>query len=238
VKRNFTLIELLVVIAIIAILAAMLLPALKNAREQAKKSVCISNFKQIGTAVMNYVDDVDGWMPVYGTPDAVGGVPSEWKFEISTHVGIPNATNVFDSRLCQGVLTCPSWQRPDYVPINEYQHQGGYGWNYSYFGYSDNPVKAGTRLRCKLSSTKSPSISLFCGEATDWVGSGGGLNFELAAVIAPSLTGAAYPVPNVGNRHSGSIVMVWADMHVESKTQGELRQGQNGDVDYYYKRTR
>ncbi|HHX39488.1 MAG TPA: DUF1559 domain-containing protein [Armatimonadetes bacterium] len=58
-KRGFTLIELLVVIAIIAILAAILFPVFARARENARKSNCQSNMKQIGLATMQYVQDYD-----------------------------------------------------------------------------------------------------------------------------------------------------------------------------------
>ena len=60
-KRPFTLIELLVVIAIIAILAAMLLPALKSARERGKGASCINNLKQLGQAIQQYADESKGW---------------------------------------------------------------------------------------------------------------------------------------------------------------------------------
>ena len=79
----FTLIELLVVIAIIAILAAILFPVFARARENARRSSCSSNLKQIGLGVLQYTQDYDEKYP-YSRTDQDGGIP--WPAKIYPYV--------------------------------------------------------------------------------------------------------------------------------------------------------
>jgi len=128
--KAFTLIELLVVIAIIAILAAILFPVFAQAKEAAKKTACLSDFKQIGLALALYQNDYDGGYPTWSEYWAdyfqVGGPPPSynyphgqndpqkmWDYLLLPYVksgnlnNLPTADNATSAGLVGGVWQCP-----------------------------------------------------------------------------------------------------------------------------------
>ena len=103
-KGNFTLIELLIVIAIIAILASLLLPALNAAREKAQGASCLSNLKQSGTMVTQYVDSYNGVMLAGFTfYDAAGKEKRSWADALE-YTGILPKTDMPRSVQCPSLF--------------------------------------------------------------------------------------------------------------------------------------
>jgi len=151
-RSGFTLIELLVVIAIIAILAAMLLPALASAKEKGRRAQCVNNLHQIGVAVQMYVGDNRDLLPTAplgqsGSANALWDLPRP----------MADALSGGQSNVYRGILYCP-----DSVLLTS-QNQD-YWWFYTGSGGSDHRV---TGYQCmisrdgtfgKYSSTKSGTV--------------------------------------------------------------------------------
>jgi len=94
-NRGFTLIELLVVIAIIAILAAMLLPALARAKESAKRISCINNVRQLGLAFMMYFPENSDAFPTGASESSLGAHPEDWfHWQVGLVAGVPSQRDV------------------------------------------------------------------------------------------------------------------------------------------------
>lgn len=133
-RRAFTLIELLVVIAIITLLAAILFPVFARARENARRTSCTSNMKQMGLGLQMYVQDNDGRYPM-------SSGAGKWADYIYPYV---KSTQLF---------TCPSTSVPaaqkrswapavSGVPASTEGYYG-YGFNYQYLGNSRTPARDG-----------------------------------------------------------------------------------------------
>jgi len=158
-KQGFTLIELLVVIAIIAILAAILFPVFASAREKARQTVCLSNEKQIGLALMMYTQDYDE-DPIPGvelTPPINGGTigiePPDGL--LASYIKEPNVWQCPDDAHVINIFQGPWWdgdfQTPSTWRVRTYAYQTA-DFDRSYKGTPP----------CGLAQTVDPNIGMSC----------------------------------------------------------------------------
>jgi len=172
-RKNFTLIELLVVIAIIAILAGMLLPALKSARDKAHGVTCTGNLKTLSTGILAYSDENNGWFgPINKNSSSSKIYPYIWvnQLYVSNYIPAKNrdlrrynamtGTKVDDK--FTSVLACPFavWGEPlktGWSLGSASYASGDYGFNYS--------LTSGANGFHRISTIKNPSGRMVLADA-------------------------------------------------------------------------
>jgi prepilin-type N-terminal cleavage/methylation domain-containing protein/prepilin-type processing-associated H-X9-DG protein len=222
-KRAFTLIELLVVIAIIAILAAILFPVFAQAKAAAKKTVAISNKKQIGLAAMMYMADHDDRMFLH---NYYSNGDTEWHlwfygFDMVNNRGradygllwpYQKSQALQDDPMASGIKTNATWATPTFWPA--------YGINAAYLlnGISESD---GLLMPASMTSLDRPAETVMLTDVAGYNATTKGL-FRLNSINMPSgvdrgIQGNTYSTTaaNTHFRHIGDTATVlWCDGHV------------------------
>ena len=209
-KKSFTLIELLVVIAIIAILAAMLLPALNSARDKAQGASCFSNQKQIGLALAQYVEDNQGFMPPYHNLSTVAADKAHWAGLLARgkyiSTGAPFLCPALKTRTAAQVSFNNWISNPAQNPIFT---ELSIGYNSLHLGTSYKETKWGDTNTPKMASIKQPSATIMTVDAVCSPASPNTGVYMCSCVFRDTGTdGQPHP------RHSGGCNIGWVDGHV------------------------